>query len=169
MNKLYILSGKLKSGKTTELFRWTSGRKNVGGILQPVVDGKRFIYSITEKRLIQLEISSTNLADLNEEDLIKIGNYLFLKDGFNKARDLLQKDFKVNCEWLIIDEIGPLELSGSGLEPTVSSILKNSNSFSGSIILVVRESLIEEVIKKLKLEGQWKSFDELKLSPNPHL
>ncbi len=166
MKDLYILTGKIKSGKTNELFRWIIDKKNVGGILQPVVDGKRFIYSISQKRLIQLEISSTNLAGIKEEDLIKIGNYLFLNNAFDKARELLQKDFESNFDWLIIDEIGSLELNGSGLEPMVSNILKNSGSFKGSIILVVRESLIDAVIKKFELEGKWKNFDELKSAFN---
>lgn len=169
MKDLFLLTGKTKSGKTTELFRWIIDKENVGGILQPVVDGKRFIYSISEKGLIQLEVSATNTSSVKDEDLIKIGNYLFLQDGFSKARDLLQRDFNSNCEWLIIDEIGPLELNGSGLEPMVSSIMKNSNSFSGSIILVVRESLIDVVVKKYDLMGKWKSFDELKSSSNLNL
>lgn len=164
MKNLYLITGKTKSGKTTELFRWIIDKENVGGILQPVVNGKRFIYSISEKRLIQLEVSVKNFLNVKDEALIRIGKYLFLKDGFDKARDLLQKDFKSNCEWLIIDEVGPLELNGSGLEPTVSNILKNSNSFSGSIIIVIRELLIDDFINKFDLNGKWKSFDELKSS-----
>lgn len=163
MNKIYILSGKIKSGKTTELFRWISGRKKVGGILQPVVDGKRFFYSVTEKKLIQLEISNMNdKSELGENKILQIGNYSFLVEGFERAKEILKNDFNSNYEWLIIDEIGPLELQDSGLEPVVSCIVEKVKTSSSKLIFVVRDSILQEVIKKYNLQNNWIDFGEIK-------
>jgi hypothetical protein len=53
MKNIYILTGEIKSGKTTQLMLWASPQKNIDGILQPVIEGKRFIYHLGSKTLKQ--------------------------------------------------------------------------------------------------------------------
>lgn len=159
--KILIYSGKIKSGKTTNIFRWSVSQKNVAGILQPVIDGKRFFYSISDRTIIQLEISDEQAIGLSNEDLIKIGKYNFLKSGFEKAQEILLRDFERNYEWLVIDEIGPLELNNSGLEPVISKIINGKEYFSGNILLVVRANIFNNVLKHYNLE---KDFEEFKLN-----
>ncbi len=149
---IFIYSDKIKSGKTTKLFQWLAAQKNVAGILQPVIDGKRFFYSIVDKSIIQLEISDEVKIGLEKNDLITIGNYNFLKSGFDKAKEILLRDFSKDYHWLIIDEIGPLELNNSGLEPAISKIIKEKENFKGNILIVVRNKLLDTVIKHYKLE-----------------
>lgn len=153
--KVFIYSDKIKSGKTTNLFRWIARQNSIAGILQPVVEEKRFLYSIADKLLFQLEISKNQTKNFSNEDLIKIGNYIFLKSGFEKAKEILKRDFEKNYDWLVIDEIGPLELEGNGLEPVISELLNRLNAFEGILILVVRDKLLNQVIQKFRLEEKF--------------
>lgn len=156
-SKILILSGEIKSGKTTKLFKWALSKKNVGGILQPVVNEKRFLYSLSEKSLIQLEVDEGDLSKFRQEEIIRIGHFNFLKEAFTKAQKVLIDCLNGNFDWLVIDEIGPLELRDEGLEPAIKYILNNANKFNGKIVLVVRNKLLNDVIKKYELEN---SFDE---------
>lgn len=164
MNKrVFIYSDKVKSGKTTNLFRWMTKQISIGGILQPVVDGKRYLYSIIDKTLIQLEITKDQSENFSENELIKIGNYFFLRSGFDKAKKILRRDFKNELDFLVIDEIGPLELDGSGLEPVVSEILYDICKFKGNLILVIRDKILNDAVKKYNLEEKfvlWKPEQE---------
>jgi nucleoside-triphosphatase THEP1 len=56
-----------------------------------------------------------------------------------------------NPKWLIIDEIGPLELKGQALEPMVSKILNDEKRNEINIILVIRKTLVERAIEHYKL------------------
>lgn len=163
--KIFIYSGEIKSGKTTNLFRWFVNQQNVSGILQPVIEDKRYFYSIVDKELIQLEISREQAAKLNEEEIEKIGNYIFLKNGFEKAKDILYRDFVSNYNWLIIDEIGPLELNNSGLEPIVTKIINERNNFNGNILCVVRDKLFKQFIEFYKIYNEFEIFDRSFLNP----
>lgn len=157
--KILIYSGKIKSGKTTNIFRWSASQKNVAGILQPVIDGKRFFYSISDRTIIQLEISIEQAIGLSNGDLIKIGKYNFLKSGFEKAQEILLRDFERDYEWLVIDEIGPLELNNSGLEPAITELLGKRNEFKGLIVIIVRNEILERVIEKYNLTNEYELFE----------
>lgn len=154
MSKIYIYTGKIKSGKTTNLFRWCIGKTSIGGVLQPVIDGKRFFYSIRNKELIQLE----PFNDFNK-DTIQIGKYNFLIKGFNKAKATLIEDFQQDLDWLIIDEFGPLEFDGKGLEPVITEILISKENFKGNLLVVIRENLLDMFLEKYKLKDNYTLFE----------
>jgi len=153
--KILIYSDKIKSGKTTNLFRWIARQNLIAGILQPVVEEKGFFYSIVDKILIQFEVYEEQSKKFSESQLVKIGSYFFLKSGFEKAKEILKRDFEKNYDLLVIDEIGPLELNGDGLEPVISEIVNWLDTFEGKLVLVVRDKLINDVIKKYKLEEKY--------------
>lgn len=154
MSKIYIYTGKIKSGKTTNLFKWCIGKTSIGGVLQPVIDEKRFFYSIRNKELIQLE--SFNDFD---KDTIQIGKYNFLIKGFDKAKAILKEDFLQNLDWLIIDEFGPLEINGNGLEPVITEIIISKENFTGNILVVIRENLLDMFLEKYKLKDNYTLFN----------
>lgn len=156
--KIFIYSDKIKSGKTTNLFRWLLKEKNVSGILQPVIDDKRFFYSIVDKTVIQLEISKEQAKKLKDEEIEKIGNYFLLKNSFEKAREILNRDFSRNYDWLVIDEIGPLELNNLGLEPIVSKIINERTKFDGNILCVVRDKILEAFIEHYKIKNEYELY-----------
>ncbi len=149
MKNIQILTGSIHSGKTTRLMHWASSQKNIDGIFQPVIDEKRFIYHIVSRTLKMLEVSENE----SDEKIIKIGNYRFSKDVFIWAQNVLLHSLDKNLEWLIIDEIGPLELCGAGLEPAITKVFAESEKFEGKILCVVRDSILEKLIEHYKLEN----------------
>lgn len=155
MKKVFILSGPVHTGKTTRLMHWASSQKNIDGIFQLIIDEKRFIYHIASRTLKMLEVP----ANIGDEQIIKIGDYHFSKKTFSWSQKILLDCLDKNLEWLIIDEIGPLELDGNGLEPIITRIFKGSEKSSGKILCVVRESILEKFIEHYKLQSKFQLFE----------
>lgn len=135
---IYILSGPKGSGKTSSLIQWSSDRNEVYGILSPVVEGKRIFLDIQSREEFPME------ALEGETDVLKVGKYIFSQKSFDRAIDILDKA-RLNKGWLIIDEVGPLELSGEGLNEVVLRCIKRN----GNTIIVIREGLEEQVASLL--------------------
>ena len=76
-----------------------------------------------------------------EEDIITVGKYVFNKNNFNKAVQIIRNAIETKG-WLVIDEIGPLELRGEGFCKVLKEVLAVRQE---KIILVVREGLAEQV------------------------
>ena len=142
MPNIYILSGPVQSGKTSRLQTWAAGHKNVRGILAPVIDGKRYLQDISnaERRLLEID------GNGNESDVLRIGKYVFLEKTFSWARNVLTASLHHPAKWIVIDEIGPLELQGKGLEPAVRTILRNVSN-KVNVLWVVRQKLLTEVLQ----------------------
>ena len=155
IKKIHILTGEIKSGKTTKLMQWTAGKKNIDGILQPVIDEKRFIYHIGSRTLKILE----DLESKHENELVTIGKYKFRKSVFDWAQNILIDCIDKKLDWIIIDEIGPLELEGKGLEPGISNIFKLVDNLNGNILCVVRDSILEEFIEHYNLQFKFQLFE----------
>ncbi|RLD27688.1 MAG: hypothetical protein DRI54_00655 [Bacteroidetes bacterium] len=152
MKTIYIFTGPVKSGKSTRLFDWVDKQPNAAGILSLIIDGKKHLYSISDKKKLCLE-SSKNTA-------IKVGRYMFDPDVFYWAQKQLTEELNRAKDLLIIDEIGYLELRGEGLEPTLSKIIKKSEKANNiKLLLVVRESLVNQVIEHYR-------FDNIKIINN---
>lgn len=142
--KMYILTGDIHSGKTTTLMKWAAGRKDVYGILTPVTDGKRVFMNVETKELFDMEIPPGS-----GEESLSVGRFVFSKTNFEKANAILQMAAKEKSGWLVIDEIGPLELNGKGFSETLKNILRSD--YNQNIILVVRKQLLEKMIEYFEL------------------
>jgi nucleoside-triphosphatase THEP1 len=131
---IVILTAPIQSGKTTSLINWSAERKDVHGILTPVVSGKRYFMNAQSKEQFLMEAEA-------KEETIAVGRFLFSKTNFNKAiqiiRDVIHKD-----GWLVMDEIGPLELRGEGFCDVLKEVLLRRKE---KILLVVREGMAEKV------------------------
>jgi hypothetical protein len=46
MSHIYLLTGTVHSGKTSKINKWIIYKSNVNGILQPAIDGRRYIKNI---------------------------------------------------------------------------------------------------------------------------
>ncbi len=141
---IYILSGDIRSGKTTALLNWTKERKDVDGLLCPDGDnGKRYFLKIKSKSEFGLEVEAES------KETITIGPFHFLKSAFNKANEFLMPMLMVPSKmFLIIDELGKLELKNQGLhDSAVLLIPKFMNTTKQHLILVVRTSLFDEIIQ----------------------
>lgn len=143
-NELYLLTGPVHSGKTSSLSDSIKDITSIGGFICPDEDGLRYLKNIHDGSIHRFQI-------LNQEsdDDILIGKYIFSKSGFETAQSILQSAINQDFEYLIIDEIGKLELQGKGLEPSLSMTLNNIKNTK--IILVVRDYLLDEVIHHYQL------------------
>jgi len=147
---VYYYTGPVHTGKTTRLSQWISRKKKVDGILAPVIDRCRYLRIISTG-----ETKKLDAADSGDDGLIvKIGQYIFSEEVFSWARQHLTGAFKNNPDWLIIDEIGPLELTGRGLEPAVSEILSLAEKNNEiKIVLVIREKILAQTLHHYHLTG----------------
>lgn len=147
---IYIVTGPIQTGKTTRLFKFVNEHKSIDGILSPIVDEKRHLYHISSHTLKLLEVPKSNKT-------IAVGKYHFLKETFNWANEKLIESFNNSPEWLIIDEAGKLEMTNKGLNKAINYTLKNSKNSSTKIVLVIRDYLLNEILKKYKIwENEYK-------------
>lgn len=140
MAQCIILTGEIQSGKTTALQQWVQG-KNAVGILSPVVEGERFLYNIQQDSHIAFQ------SPVSTVETISIGRFHFYQKAFDQANEILQQ--KTDAAWLIVDEIGPLELRDQGFAPALKILLAD---LTINILIVVRSSLVGEVKEKFSLQ-----------------
>jgi nucleoside-triphosphatase len=145
-NKIYILVCEKHSGKTTALMQWVKDKKNMAGILSPVVNEERMFYNIANGEYF------TMLATANEETLL-VGKYAFSKTAFDKANTILKE---IKNQFVIIDEIGPLELMGKGFADTLKNILQQKNY--ANLLLVVRNGLVDDMVEYFSIDVNEKQF-----------
>lgn len=141
--KIHILSAPIQSGKTTSLINWSANRNDVYGILTPVVNGKRMFMNAYTKEQFPME------AEEGEQETLKVGKFTFSKKNFDKAIQIIRRGIFKNG-WLVIDEIGPLELNSNGFYEIVSEVLANRTK---RIILIVREGLVQHVINHFNIDN----------------
>lgn len=141
---IYILSGDIRTGKTTALQEWIKGWQNVKGVLTPNnKEGIRELYHIAEGRTYPFQVTR------EAENTVSVGRFLFLKETFELANDILIQEFEEgDFEFLVIDELGKLELKDKGLHKAAQYILSSKKQMNGHLLLVVRSYLVEEVIEK---------------------
>ncbi len=136
---IYILSEPIRSGKTTALLAFCNQQLSVGGVITPDVNGIRKLYYPSEKKYTDFQIEK-------EKEGIIVGKFNFSNDAFSNARRVLQElDFDA-YSWIIIDEIGKLELlSANGFEPELSKLIKRFKDYNGDtkLLLVIRDSLLQ--------------------------
>lgn len=137
---IFILTCEKHSGKTTALLQWIKDKEKIAGILSPDVNSVRHFYDIEKGNYF------TMLATANEEPL-PVGKYIFSKAAFDKANSIL---LSIKNKFIIIDEIGPLELTGNGFADTVKIILQEK-SYS-NLLLVVRNELVHDVVNYFSLQ-----------------
>lgn len=136
---IYILTGKINSGKTTAITNWIAGKNEVFGILTPKILGRRVFKNIETGEQFEME----TIAD--EVDILKIGRYSFSGMAFNKASLILQNGLQNPRGWLIVDEVGPLELQQKGFYKVIADIIENKNT-NLKKLLVIRDTLVDEVM-----------------------
>ncbi|HHH52582.1 MAG TPA: hypothetical protein ENK91_02905, partial [Bacteroidetes bacterium] len=147
-NKLTIISGDVRSGKTTYLKNLINKVKlndpgiKIGGIIAHGIDknGERLGFEIEDIMSGDKIVLCDNQPEKGD---IKYGRFYFKKAGFDFGHRALQKAID-ECEILIIDEIGPLELKGQGWFEDIEKAMEKENL---DMYWVVRKSLLEKVLK----------------------
>ena len=145
-NKITIITGKIRSGKTTYLRKLISSLDNVEGIIQIADEEKRFFVDISSGDQMELTSQSRN------SDTFNMGNFIFRKSAFNWAKEKLEIVLKKGHTIIAIDEYGPLEFRGEGLEPLFSEIINQTKlNVELQLLVVVRETLLKDFLEKFNL------------------
>ena len=163
-NRVVILTGEVQTGKSKALHNWILKQQLDGKIIHGIVNP----YITDQKWFINTEdnIKFRMNAEHNETNPIVVGNYKFSQKAFNKAQDILAQSLQIASNYLIIDEIGKLELKGDALEPIVSEVLNNwKRKKTFTLVIVVRSSLVKQVIERYSLPNpfiiQKEQLDEI--------
>jgi len=143
MDRLILWVGEKHSGKTTVLARFVEIARaenlKVAGILAPS------LYRAGELTGFDvLDLRDGNRAPLARREIgaDSIGQFTFLEDGWKLGKAALSKEATESADLVVVDEFGPLELSGRGWRCSVDSLLTSSNQ---TVILVVRRKLVNSV------------------------
>jgi nucleoside-triphosphatase len=142
-NTIYILSGAVRTGKTTSLINWLEEIDDAYGILTPIVNGKRVFFDASSKETFPMEASVDEVS-------VAVGRYKFSLGAFQKASVIID-DHIGKPGVMIIDEIGPLELRGEGFCKSLKKFLEKQKE-DQILLLVVRESILEDVIAFFQLD-----------------
>ena len=136
---VFVLTGPIGSGKTTRLIDWASGKNELKGIATPVVRGKRMFFDFNTQAVFPMEASG------DTERVLEIGRFRFSRKAFDEAISILEKSSLTGCKYLVIDEIGPLELKGEGFHKILKKILNNDKR-NFNLVLVIREGIFQDVL-----------------------
>lgn len=147
----YILAAPIHSGKTTALQHWLRNRHDVSGILTPVINEQRFFHDIKTGEQFAME------AAQGETAVVMIGRFTFSRDGFEKASRLLRNTIATS-DWLIIDEVGPLELKEEGFAAVLHEIAAQRRT---KTIWVVREHLAATVQQHFNYKAHFITVNEM--------
>ncbi len=148
MKAIQIISGPVRSGKTTALMKQYSDEKRVGGILSPDVNGLRMLYNLRTKEYFPFQTQQSQTG------VITVGRFHFLRSAFEHARQILLNEMLLCPDHLIIDEVGKLEVNQhSGFEPALSQVIQwyQENELGSELILVIRDTLVQEAKEKYRI------------------
>lgn len=162
---IIIFSKPIHSGKTSSLLQWCEGKKGIEGILMPDINGKRKMLDIATQTLFDAE-----LTEETSEPITEIGKYKFYTAAFERANDILLNAIDKNPAYIIIDEVGKLEMKEKGFYKAVVTLIElaKQKKIQSQLILVVRDSFVEEVCKYFKIEEYVLTDDLNKLQPTPN-
>jgi len=147
IEKIFIITGPVQSGKTTFLMDLFKDRLDTDGFLCPDFDNRRFFFDLDTKELKEFEVSDESAPT----DLTRIGKFVFRSEIFRTAKMKIENARHKVKSFFIVDEIGKLELKDQGLEPELYKLLHSQSLVNTILILVVRDYLLEAVIKKYDL------------------
>jgi nucleoside-triphosphatase len=143
-----ILSGPIHSGKTSRLLTWADQQHQVSGLAAPVRNGLKVLYDLNTKGVYPFQVAWP-APTVPPGGQIGTGKYIFSTAAFQKAAGILLRALEQDPQWLVIDEIGPLELTGQGYEPAAGRIIREycTANREGTLLLVVRDTLLQRVLE----------------------
>jgi nucleoside-triphosphatase THEP1 len=144
---IFLLTGPLHAGKTTCL------KKSI----QKFKDQKIHVHGFLSLAVFERqERIGYDLFDLSKEDSIpllrkkgdktwtKTGPYFFVPSGLEEAQEVLSRARE--SEICVVDEVGPLELTGKGFWPALEQVLFPPVT---TFVISVRESILDDFLSTL--------------------
>jgi nucleoside-triphosphatase THEP1 len=153
---IFILTGPVHSGKTTllkKVVRELMGQKyRLDGFLSEAVHENEEtvgydLFDLKEERAIPL------IRRTGKKEWQRIGSYFFIPEGLAEAENIILRGTKADI--LVVDEVGPLELSGKGFWPALKQVVfKPLPSF----LFVMRINVLKDFLAILG-KGEIKIFN----------
>ena len=148
-NKIFIISGETRSGKTTFLknvigkLKYDNPDVRIGGIIAHGTDfrGERYGFHI-ENILTGEKQHLCSREPVNNDD-IKTGRFYFHKTGLEFGNKAILENLE-QLDLLVIDEVGYLELKGMGWFESMEKAMSRQNL---DMIFVVRKRLLESILE----------------------
>jgi len=141
---VFCVAGPIRSGKTTRLAAWATATPGAAGLLMPDTAAGRVFQDIGSGA------TWPTAAAPDDANPLIIGRFTFSRAAFARANAaLLAAACHPRTQWLLVDEVGPLELRGEGLAPALRQLLVPG---CAGLVLVVRESLREAVAVEFQLD-----------------
>lgn len=151
--KIIIISGTIGEGKTTQIRKLVEEFKAQGipvaGIVSPRVmsqsetTGYDIIDIATDDREQFLRVTT-------HQELDKVGRYSILPEGMKTGKDALKQLRSKNYKFVVVDEVGRLELDNEGWAPDINDLVDHSAS---NLIFAVRDIFTEQVIRKWNFQN----------------
>lgn len=140
---LILWTGEKHSGKTTRVAELVENARaegfNVVGILAPSLyhNGRLMGFDV-------LDLRNGSRAPLarRRTDSGKTSPFVFIDAGMRLGHAALGREVEGSADLVVVDEFGPLELSGQGWRKSVDSLLASINA---TLLLVVRRELVDSV------------------------
>jgi nucleoside-triphosphatase THEP1 len=145
---IFIITGKIGSGKTTFLKKLISGLQehslSVSGFLAMKSSIKKsgWNYNLS---FIDTGESIPLLSGEQVQGWIKTGNFYFNPEAIDRGNRILNDAQIFRKDLVVVDEIGIFELEGKIWSDSISLLVKKPVNI---MIWVVRDTLVEKVIKK---------------------
>lgn len=161
-SNIYLLTGPVHSGKTTQLKNWIANQSYVGGFIAEDIDNLRYLRTLNDNQVHPFQKKSKAASD----DIL-VGKYVFSKSGFDIGKNQLLDALNHDFSWFIVDEVGKLEMDNQGFEPALSQCVSYfKKQTDKKILLVIRDNLLDAIIHKYELQGaQIVKKEDLALAP----
>ena len=149
----FIVTGERGGGKTSFLEQLAQSLRKqdvkVGGFISPgliTIDGNKDfdIMDITGKTKMPLSSRS------GKENYLDLGKFYFNPEALIFGEKIIGDAMNENCDILIMDEIGPVELNQNAWFRILKKVIYEYN---GTLVLSVRRRLVEAVIRKFSLKN----------------
>ena len=147
------LTGKPKSGKTTAVIKLVDCLKRngikVGGFytVEVTKDDKRIGFDMVDTITGNCGI----LARSNKESKIKVGRYGIKVENLEKVGVSALRNGLKDCQVIVVDEVGPMELQSKMFKETVRQILSSNKSSIFTVHYKSEDDLVQEIKMKSKL------------------
>jgi nucleoside-triphosphatase THEP1 len=149
---LALLIGDRQSGKTSTCRRLADSARarglTVGGIIAPAVyeRGSCAGYDVVDL----VTGRSARLAVIGDGGTEHVGCFDFLAEGLALGKTALEHAAQTRHDLVIVDEVGPLELSGGGWCAQLDPLVRQDNL----TLFAVRRSLMTEVARRWSVSAE---------------
>lgn len=146
---IIIITGERGCGKSTYAAQLIRKYPDAGGILTrgylDPATGRKDLYVIEDVVTKEKRILMEHSPDPRSAD---VGRFRVNSNSFRWAIEVLE-DAK-ECEPILIDELGPLELSHKGYYDVASKLIESGRG----LILVIRSQILEQMLLLLGLDAR---------------